>query len=409
MAALLKIIGSWRTTLGVASALMAPYVWASIFGEGAFDRWLHFTFHTIAGHALYFLLILNIAANGIRETAKKFSPVSSIADDVRGMDICSELSVSDKTSAQVLIGWIRGKGLDPKPGPGDKSITAVSGRLSFLPGVILRLGLAVFFVSLAFSQSLRQEAVISGHEGDSVEALGKGFTIGRIEADLPADFLQVGDKTIFMLKGIKARINSRDDGFAVGSGYPTRRAGLYWRVSHLGYYQPAIINGHESGLMLDVLAPGKSHAIKIDETGREIVFSLSPDKTISKGLLTGKLYNLKQPSYALSIKGNEKPKQLIIRPGEDGGIGGMRVRLGQPGLYVRVIVVKDPALMGVIAGLSITAIGIIAMLARFAWYERRIAVLYEGDKVVIGYSEEFYKKWGILKFRSWMEGLDPGG
>jgi hypothetical protein len=48
------------------------------------------------------------------------------------------------------------------------------------------------------------------------------------------------------------------------------------------------------------------------------------------------------------------------------------------------------------------------MLTRFFWYRKQLAAARSGDTLVIGWQEEFFKKWGIQRFYIWKEELAAG-
>jgi hypothetical protein len=140
--------------------------------------------------------------------------------------------------------------------------------------------------------------------------------------------------------------------------------------------------------------------------------TLEPEKTISKGLLTGRLYNLGAPSYRLALKKDGERREIVVGSSESADIGGASLSLGSESLYIRVNTVSDPALFWVYAGVVVALLGAFLMLTRFFWYERTMCAAFADGEVLLGYSEEFYKRWGVLKFQRWRDELlsppEPG-
>jgi hypothetical protein len=221
----------------------------------------------------------------------------------------------------------------------------------------------------------------------------------RIEAGLSDEFLNLG-KVSFELGNVSALVSVGDEEFIVTGGYPVKAAGLYWRLRHLGYAQTVKIEGVLETKMLDVLPPGTASAHHLISGGQVYEFRLAPEKAIKKGLITGDVFDLKMPRYDLSPRG-KKGEKVKLKAGESAIIDGSVVAFGQPGYYVRLLAVRDPALPLLRLGFYITFLGVLLMLVRLFWYEQRMAALMHEGRVLIGYSEEFYKKWGIYKFRKW--------
>jgi hypothetical protein len=159
---------------------------------------------------------------------------------------------------------------------------------------------------------------------------------------------------------------------------------------------------------LDVLPPGRLHAVELPSGAGTLSFVLEPEKTIKKGLLTGKAYNLKTPLYRVSLKGEGGDGDVVLGPSGIAELVGRSLTLGDHSLYVKVRSVYDPALLWLYAGAVLGLFGLALMPLRFFWYEKRLCALVGDRRIFVGYSEEFYRMWGILKFRKWTEDLPTG-
>ena len=140
-----------------------------------------------------------------------------------------------------------------------------------------------------------------------------------------------------------------------------------------------------------------------------MTFSLYPDRTLSKGLVTGRQYNLAEPVYRVSVR-EGKPRdgvqEITMRPGDRTGVGPAEVALGKQRLYARFQIVADPGLPFLYAGVIITLAGMLAVLSRFFWYEREICVMVREGMLIAGSRDEFFKKWGVLRFQRWSGKLE---
>jgi hypothetical protein len=107
-----------------------------------------------------------------------------------------------------------------------------------------------------------------------------------------------------------------------------------------------------------------------------------------------------------AAKGKQPP--VLLRPGSSAAIGPASISLGKQGLSVRIQAVEDPALPFLYAGAVILLLGLCSMPSRFFWYEQEFALCLEGNSLIIGTRDEFFKKWGILRFQRWSdEVLEP--
>ena len=156
------------------------------------------------------------------------------------------------------------------------------------------------------------------------------------------------------------------------------------------------------------LPPGKIDSKTILSNVDSLSVSLAPSKTIEKGLVTGKLYNIERPMYALSIIDSATGKHsesAIASPGEATKVGDVDITLGDRSLYIQMQAVQDPALRWLYLGVMLILLGLALLIGRFFWYEKKLYAFRTYETVLVGYSEEFYKKWGILKFQNLRESL----
>jgi hypothetical protein len=180
---------------------------------------------------------------------------------------------------------------------------------------------------------------------------------------------------------------------------PAKAGGAYYRLTHLGYALPITGQGLDGVHHLDVLPPGKTH-----KPGKgDIRIRLEPVKTMKKGLLTGRVYDLASPSFGI-LKGKGGSESIFtLKPGRSSENG--EFEIGEPGLYLRIKAVRDPAIPLMKLAIAVLLAGSALMLLRPLWYERRFMAVEKNGRLLIGYSEEFLKKWGVYKFRNWTEGF----
>jgi hypothetical protein len=392
----------WATA-ALCLALSAVYI-AMSFGEAPYEPFVEFIFSSAPGLILHIGLIISLTAWSVLATIKRIRKEVVSPDSINSMDECVHLpSGSGIGTMDEASEWMRRMGFSPRAS--GEGIEAGGGRLGIIPGIVLRAGLALLMLSALMSHHMREtdHALLAqgGRMSVAMPAtlLGREVYPVRIDAGLSDEFLNLGSAG-FELEEVSAIFRTGQDEFRVTGGYPTRAAGLYWRVRHLGYAQTVQHEGVLETLMLDVLPPGTASAHSLAPGGQVHEFRLAPEKAVKKGLITGDVFDLKAPRYELSPRG-KKGAKVKVRAGESALMDGREAAFGLPGHYVRLQAVRDPALPLLRLGFYITSLGVLMMLLRLFWYERRIAAVMHEGRVLIGYSEEFYKKWGIYKFRKW--------
>ena len=200
--------------------------------------------------------------------------------------------------------------------------------------------------------------------------------------------------------------------YKIVSGHPVRIDGVYLRVVHLGITQDVTVidkKGRLTSLFdLDLFPPGRTALVKLPSRDYFLTFTLHPERKIKKGILTGEVYNLEKFLYRVVLQsGNREHKTFssIIREGHASLVNGVNIRLGKRGFYATIQIVRDPGLGLLRSGLMILVIGLILLPSRAFWYTREIYIVPEEQKIKIGYSEEFFKKWAINRFHRVVDDL----
>jgi hypothetical protein len=408
----LERIGSWWVTALLLLVPAAAYLVLS-FGRNPYPAWLQFLLHAPAGMAVILALIVNLIAASMRIALDRLRRPAVTAALVRSQDIYTALPLSDgaalRRAAELFLPDL------PADATVSRGFRRVTGAWSFIPGTVLRAGIVLTLASLLVSSHSRKVYETSLSEGERKDILGSSVTVVKIDAALPADFLQVGDDSTFRLEGLAVRMASGGREHTVTPGLPSRFNGLFWRVRHLGIAQPLAFSMPgmriDQTVHLNVLPPGRTDVVPLPKGDRFLTFSLDPEKVITKGLMTGRQFDLAHPAYRVVLQAGTggTPQGRRVKPGGRFELGDdAALTLGTPGLFVRLQVVSDPALLLLYAGIIIVLAGTTAMVSRFFWYERELVMAVEGATLLIGWRDEFFKKWGIHRFQRWKEELEQG-
>ena len=390
-------IGSgWLTALVLALIALA-YSFAGVRGEEPFHLWEHFLLQTASGLLLYTILCLNLLVSSTLIIRKRLAVPDASPRAISKMDASLEIKgqgLEDLNGIDDIEKLMRENGYKPVREMGNKALYAQKGRLSFIPGVLLRAGLLLVLVSLPNSQALREQAYMTMTEGTSLSVLGRNVTLKSLDVPLPEDFIQTGDESLLRLAGLKAALSVDNYDVTLHDGLPSTKSGIALKVSHLGYTLPVSTAEGKTLVYLDALPPGRQSKPAFGMTAQ-----IMPERPVKKGLLSGSLYNLKDPSFRFITDAGE----YLLKGGEaseDGKLG-----LGALGLYVQVEAVKDPALSFLKAGLLMFVLGLALMPLRVFWYEMRMEAVQDGDNIIIGSSDEFFKAWGVERFREMTDKL----
>lgn len=419
MKALLKIISSPWVMAAASLALGAEFISLMPAGsENAFARWMDFLFKSLTGLLLYFTLMLNIALSTLRIVLTKMKANDMQEEAVRAMDAVLEVPMPAKDPIILISEWAGAWGPPVEVSAGaegaEGGLSSQAGRFSFVPGLVMRAGLLLFMVAVLVGSFVKRADEAVMHVGDVRDFFGQQVRLDELQSGLPEEFLKLKGKSVLLLNP-EAVLSSKAGVVNASGGFPVRVGGLYFRVVDAGIAQgfSIALSGRTGHVLadLDVLPPGIKDQVQLPGGAGTVQISLHPEKTIDKGLIKGEVFNLRQPLYRIVLKQaqvqDDSPLEISAGPGEitvgPGGafkVKGREVVLGQSQYFARVLCVSDASLPWAMAGLVVFLAGLCLMPIRFLWYEKRLCVLIQlqNDRVLLGYSEEFFKKWGIQKF-----------
>lgn len=397
------IASSWRLMFLLMFSMAGSYIYFSFFKE-PFEGWTKFLFDDKLGWAIYFGLILNLILISVRSAFDKLSHPNITPGYIKKMDAYRSTSINEVDFNRVSEKIVK---LGGRVSSATGYASSRKGAWSFLPGLVLRLGVIVFMIAVFVSYHTRNshEAII--RPGMELTTAGSKVRIESIDAKLPKDFLQVGEGSEFKLDDLKSVVTTSGKSFVIDNRYPKKAGTSYYRVTHLGYTLPLKIVLDKLELRkdfdLDVLPPGKTDTRKLESEGMVVSFVIEPSRTTEKGLLTGKEFDLTSPTFKVSVnKGGEEGKtvQLILKPGESTFSNGVGITPGTLSIHAKMLSVFDPALGMVFFGLVLILLGAGCMISRFFWYEVEVSAFFDGKVLIIGFREEFYSKWGVKRFRN---------
>ncbi|GAB4483792.1 MAG: hypothetical protein OHK006_06060 [Thermodesulfovibrionales bacterium] len=400
----LRILSSWWLLAGLVLVTAVTYLTFSQ-NSNPYPAWLSFLLGSAPGLVIVTGFAANILALSIRIVLQAVRPGPATPGMIRAMDAFLEVSREDGGSIARIEDWSRERGFSVHRE--ESSLRAVKAAASFLPGTVLRAGILISLVSALVSFHVRKTSQAVLHEQEHASFFGQEIVLSRLSAPLPEDFLQVSEAEPVSISGLYADISADGASARIGPGFARNLKGTWYRIVHLNYAQEVVItdNGKTRQQVWDLglLPPGAEDTVRLPG-GPDVSVSLSPDRTISKGLLTGKQFNLRAPRYRMVFRTSgqqDSADEHILVPGAAASVGTTTLRLGRSGLAVTVQAVRDPALPFLYAGVLLCLAGCALMPSRFFWYRRELAAAEDaGGRIVVGYREEFFRKWGIMKFHT---------
>jgi hypothetical protein len=401
-------LGSWWLTAGLLLAFWMAYL-ALSFGRNPYPAWVALIFRSPGGVAIYTALIVNLLCASIRIAAARLRRRDLPPDRADDYDIHGSVPLRAPDAFQQAADLVRSR-IGPAVQHG-RSIRHLTGTWSFLPGMVFRSGLVLVLAGLMVSSHARRSSDASFRVDERKELLGATVKVTEVQADLPADHLQVGEDGNFLLEGVSASLATDGAVARVTPGFPARVNGTWYRIRHLGYSQELTVSLHgrqaKLNADLDLLPPGRSASVPLPGSAQELLFSLDPARTITKGLLTGKQYNLARPVYRVSLRrkgsSQEGKAHAGIHSGARAVIGTVPLVLGEQGLSVRLQAVQDPGLLLLYTGSLVLLAGLGSLVSRFFWYEREFVIEEREGTLFAGARDEFFSRWGVERFQRWLD------
>ncbi len=389
--------------MAVMLCLFGLYLSTSQGSQQACREFYRELFYSPAGLFLYGLLILNLLAVSVRVA---FDSLAKKPPERKKMDAMVVLELKKWSEVRETL---REFSL-PEKAPEGLFYKKLR-RWSFLPGTIFRLSIVCVLLSLLISVRTERRTEFLAHDGEDIKQL-EGIQIKEIKAPLQADFLQIGEEGTYSLPEAEALVEKAGRVYRISSLMPEKVGAYYMRINHLGYYREIIISDEKGGFRinreLDLLPPGKTAIIPVSNRDYFITVTLSPERTIRKGILTGSQFNLKQPSFNVVIqraKGKKQLKKAVLKDGQEIKLSHMSIMIKNRGLFARVLYVKNPAYAFLRGGLIALVLSVFLMVLRFFWFKKELLIEKKGDRIAVYYREEFYRKWAVTRFQRAFEGL----
>jgi hypothetical protein len=248
-------------------------------------------------------------------------------------------------------------------------------RWKFFAGVLLPLGILLFFTGFFISAATRQFDWILVGTGDFIKPKwsSEQYRVEAIDPGVKERFLDID--TEYAGKGLfkyEPKVTVRDSAsalFEIGAFPPAKINDTYYHILNFGLAPGmSISRGDEvqaEGYMaLRMLMPGSSDSFEIQPLPYKFIISLEPERIISKGKTEAAEYNIREPNYRVRVY---EAETLIAETVSKEGIEFRNHKLTFSGtdFWVQLEVVKDYGYPVILAGILISLIGIPVFLSGF--------------------------------------------
>ncbi|RME65345.1 MAG: hypothetical protein D6778_06500, partial [Nitrospirae bacterium] len=161
-------------------------------------------------------------------------------------------------------------------------------------------------------------------------------------------------------------------------------------------------------IFLEVLPPGRSQPVRTDFDDIVFGFKLHPEKEIKKGILTGRVYNLQNPRYELTVQWTRDAKRPPIRwvlgPGSSATGESLSLKLGTGALAIKALAVKDPVVPLAYFFVAAFALSVLIFPLRLFWFRQRVVVEKTEGSWLIRLQRQQYERWS----EEFLEGIIQG-
>jgi hypothetical protein len=238
-------------------------------------------------------------------------------------------------------------------------------KLQFCASIILPVGLMLFFTGYFLSVTSRQAAQIIVGEGNNVSPpwSSNQYVIAAIDPGLK-DRLSSADihQGLFAYQPFIRLTDKAAELHKVGAFPPSKIDGTYYHILNFGIAPEINLLKNnrlqERGYMiLRILEPGSSDFFEIVPLPYRFVVSMAPEKTLQEGDTVVSEFNLKAPSYQVTVYRGDK---IVAEgnPEKDVHFDGFSLRFSKSTFWTQLEAVKDRGVAVLHAGIILLTIGI---------------------------------------------------
>jgi hypothetical protein len=262
------------------------------------------------------------------------------------------------------------------------------GRGLFLLWIFLPLGLLVFLTGFFMSASLRDHGFIVKGEGETVKPpwQDRTYRISGIKNPIRDEFLDAEPGSLIFEYEPRVTLDTGQGEVEFGVFPPRNIEGTYYHILNFGLAPGVRLSDgkrmlKEGYVIQNILPPGVRDEFELPPFPYRFSLRIAPEKILEKGRTTVKVYDMKNPSYVVTVRRGED----TIFEGEsvDGvAFDGLVMSFFEPSSWVMLDIARDPGRLVIVIGIAAILIGAPLMLVLMAYRLMASAplTLNSGDK-----------------------------
>jgi|Deesub1362A_J573_1020465.scaffolds.fasta_scaffold00013_223 hypothetical protein len=238
------------------------------------------------------------------------------------------------------------------------------GRWAVAFWVLLPLGVFVFMLGFFISVNFRQMEQSLVGEGDIVKTRWqeKVYTVRQIESALKEELFYIDSDTGIFQYEPRIVLDDGKERFEVGVFPPKKIHGTYYHILNFGLAPGVRLSQGEKVLSegymaLRILPPGAEDSFEIPFYPYRFSVRIVPEKTVEKGTVKAKTYNLKSPLYEVTVR---KGEDILFAGVSTDGVefDGFTLSFFEPTYWVLLETAKNPGLAVMVSGIFLIAAGV---------------------------------------------------
>ncbi len=256
-------------------------------------------------------------------------------------------------------------------------------RALFALWVLLPAGALVFLSGFFLSGSYRQHGITFVGLGSEVRPPWQDETyyVSDIRSPLKEVFLNIEAESGIFRYEPSIVLDTGKEKVEVGVFPPRKVGGTYYHIQHFGLAPGVKLSRgmklvREGHVIQRILPPPMRDSFDIEPFPYKFTIWIMPEKTLWKGKTKAKAYNIRSPSYMVTVR---KGEEVVFEGDSREGVyfDGLGLSFEEPVCWVRLEASRDAGMPLLVAGIFMMAAGLplmaVYMLLRISHSRRKFA------------------------------------
>jgi len=245
-------------------------------------------------------------------------------------------------------------------------------KMRFIAVTLFPLGIMLFLTGFFISATTRDLKWILIQAGDTIQPQwgSAAYRVESIDPGVRERFLDIDIESGrgFFKYEPKVTVRDRSSGtFEIGAFPPKRIGNTYYHILNFGLAPNISLS--ENGVLqareyvpLRILGPDSVDTFEIQSLPYKFMLSLEPERTIQKGGMQAREFDINSPRYRVRVLEGEKVVAEEITK-QSIRFHNLEMGFSDPGFWVMLEIVKDYGVLIILAGLLVAAAGMPLFIA----------------------------------------------